>query len=213
MKTLAIEYWPLEKLTPYARELRRHDEATVARMADLLRAFGMRLPLLVDGDGWIIDGKLRLKAITTLAEAERQRLGLTQLPVIPTDDLSPEEVRALRLALDRSAAWALWDEEALAQELRELDELDLDLSLTGLDLEEIDDLLGAAGEIGFPVLPDGDKNPFQQMTFTLHDQQADQVKRALSAAKAMGPFTNSLNKNSNGNALARVCGRFLAQHA
>ncbi|MHC4088693.1 MAG: hypothetical protein ACYSVY_00170 [Planctomycetota bacterium] len=58
-------------------------------------------------------------------------------------------------------------------------------------------------------LPDGDRAPFQQMTFTLHDSQVEQVKAALGVAKGMGAFIDSPNENSNGNALARICETFV----
>ncbi|RJX35653.1 MAG: hypothetical protein C4525_03090 [Desulfarculus sp.] len=213
MKALTIEQWPLERLRPYARDLTKQDDATVARMADLVRTYGMRLPLLATSDGWIIDGKLRLKAVVTLTGDEVERLGLATLPVIPADDLRPEEVRALRLALKRSASWAPWDKEALAEELLDLEALDVDLSLTGFDEEELRALLGDVAATDLPTLPSGDKDPFQQMVFTLHDQQAERVKEALSVSKGMGHFDQELNRNSNGNALARVCDSFLAAHA
>lgn len=54
-------------------------------------------------------------------------------------------------------------------------------------------------------LPDGDRAPFQQMTFTLSDEQAEQVKAALDHARRLGPFVDTGNENGNGNALARVC--------
>ena len=54
-------------------------------------------------------------------------------------------------------------------------------------------------------LPDGDRAPFQQMTFTLSDEQAEQVKAALDHARSLGPFVDTGNENGNGNALARVC--------
>ena len=60
-------------------------------------------------------------------------------------------------------------------------------------------------------LPSGDKEPFQQMTFTLHDEQVEQVKAAMDLAKKMGDF-DSPNQNSNGNALARICEIFLTQN-
>lgn len=60
-------------------------------------------------------------------------------------------------------------------------------------------------------LPSGDKEPFQQMTFTLHDEQVEQVKAAMDSAKKMGDFDSS-NQNSNGNALARICEIFLTQN-
>lgn len=61
----------------------------------------------------------------------------------------------------------------------------------------------------FGALPDGDKPPFQQMTFTLHDSQAETVRRAIDAAKDAGDFDGSPNENSNGNALARIAEAFL----
>ena len=60
-------------------------------------------------------------------------------------------------------------------------------------------------------LPDSDRSPFQQMTFTLHDSQVEQVKTAVSIAKNMGKF-DSENENSNGNALARICETFVTDY-
>lgn len=69
----------------------------------------------------------------------------------------------------------------------------------------------AEGDLGdaFSALPDGDKAPFQQMTFTLHDSQRDVVAEALDKAKGEGPFDGSPNENSNGNALARIAEAYL----
>lgn len=60
----------------------------------------------------------------------------------------------------------------------------------------------------FGALPTGDREPFQQMTFTLHDTQAEIVRRAIERAKAAGPF-HGPNANSNGNALARMAEAYL----
>jgi len=62
-----------------------------------------------------------------------------------------------------------------------------------------------------PDLASGDREPFQQMTFTLSDDQAQDVKRAMDAAKKAGPFVDSVNENSNGNALARIVEVYLGQ--
>jgi hypothetical protein len=59
-----------------------------------------------------------------------------------------------------------------------------------------------------PTLPDGDKSPFQQMTFTLADEQAEEVKAAMDKAKGMGHGESAVNENSNGNALAFICQSF-----
>ena len=63
----------------------------------------------------------------------------------------------------------------------------------------------------YPALPDGDKAPFVQMTFTLHDEQVEEVKAAMDVAKSLGAY-DSPNENSNGNALARICEMFLGDH-
>ena len=80
------------------------------------------------------------------------------------------------------------------------DELALAGLIDGLDVSPLGEL---------PALPDGDKAPFQQMTFTLHDDQARMVVTALEAAKMSGAFTGTWNENSNGNAIARVCETYL----
>ena len=90
-------------------------------------------------------------------------------------------------------------------------------ALTGFGVGEIESLVGATpGEdvwgAAMGALPDGDRAPFQQMTFTLHDEQAEAVNAAMARARDMGPFVDSPNENSNGNALARVCETFLTDH-
>jgi hypothetical protein len=67
-------------------------------------------------------------------------------------------------------------------------------------------------EEAFGKLPDEDRAPFRQMTFTLHDTQAEQVFDALKLAKAQGAFVDSENENSNGNALARICETYITEH-
>jgi hypothetical protein len=60
-----------------------------------------------------------------------------------------------------------------------------------------------------PTLRDGDRLPFQQMTFTIHDDQAEEIRAAIAKAKSDGYGESSINENSNGNALAFICGSFL----
>ena len=68
---------------------------------------------------------------------------------------------------------------------------------------------------GMPVLNDGERSPFQQMTFILHSTQAKTVTEAIEAAsKALGPPSEaSENKNQNGNALAEICREYLGERA
>ena len=131
---LVIQMWPADQLSAYTRQLRVND-AAVDRMVAVIREFGFRIPLLVTSSGEIIDGHLRVKAAA--------QLDIPEVPVIVCDDWTETQIRAFRLTVNRSATWASWDLEAVAEELSELDALDFDLSLTGFDSREIDEMLAA----------------------------------------------------------------------
>jgi hypothetical protein len=107
-------------------------------MCSSIHEFGFKIPCLVRSDGEVVDGHLRLKAA--------RKLGITEIPVILCDEWTPAQVKAFRLMVNRSVTWADWDEELLALELQEIQESDFDLSLTGLDLGEIDSLLALDDE-------------------------------------------------------------------
>src|ERR1039458_2971574 len=144
-----IQMWPIDKLVFYARKPRKND-AAVDRMCGSIHEFGFKIPCLVRSDGEVIDGHLRLKAA--------RKLGIADIPVILCDEWTPEQVKAFRLLVNRSATWADWDEDLLALELQELNAADFDLSLAGFDQKEIDDLLPLPNddekENPAPPLPD-----------------------------------------------------------
>src|SRR6202162_2783326 len=127
-----IEIWLIARLIPYVRNPRKND-AAVDRMAASIQEFGFKIPVLARSNGEVVDGHLRLKAA--------RRLGITEVPVILCDEWSDAQVKAFRLMVNRSVTWAQWDDELLALELQELNEAEFDLSLTGFDPKEIDDLL------------------------------------------------------------------------
>jgi hypothetical protein len=110
-----------KKLLPYAGNPRRNDQA-VKKMVKVLKKFGFRIPVLALSNGDLIDGHLRIKAAA--------KLKLKEIPVIYCDDLSAEDVKALRLSVNKAAEFAEWDEDLLAGELEELSEF-------GIDLDEI----------------------------------------------------------------------------
>ena len=83
---------------------------------------------------------------------------------------------------------------------------DLPLVEWGVDLPE--DWLGNVDGVDAPELKDGDRAPFQQMTFTLHDEQAEELNAAIKKAKNEGGSTSAVNENSNGNALYFIAQRF-----
>jgi len=126
---LAVEWWPIEKPTPYARNARVCPENAIAKVAASLTEFGWRQPIVVDEGGVIIAGHTRLLAA--------QRLGLETVPVHVAAGLTPEQVKAYRLMDNRSAQETSWDEELLPLELSELAGLDFDLALTGFEPDEL----------------------------------------------------------------------------
>ena len=83
---------------------------------------------------------------------------------------------------------------------------DLPLAEWGVGLPE--DWLGQVDGVDAPELKDGDRAPFQQMTFTLHDEQAEEINAAILKAKGEGGAQSGVNENSNGNALAFIAERF-----
>jgi len=103
------------------------------KVAASIREYGWRQPVVVDNDEVIAIGHLR--------RAAGKFLGLTEVPVHVARDLSPAQIRGLRLADNRTNQEASWDDDLLAAEIADLSNLDLDLSLTGFDAHELDALL------------------------------------------------------------------------
>lgn len=107
----------VEEVIPYENNPRINDDA-VESVANSIREFGFKNPIIVDGSGVIIAGHTRLKAA--------KQLGLDEVPVIVADDLSEEQVKAFRIAENKTHDLADWDEDLLADELKALfDEIDM----------------------------------------------------------------------------------------
>ena len=131
MEGLKVEQWPIDRLTPYARNPRRNDEA-VPKMASLIKEFGFKVPVVARSDGAVIDGHLRLKAA--------RHLGMETVPVVLADEWTEAQVKAFRIAVNKSAELAEWDPALLALEIEDLKALDFDLELTGFTPEELGDI-------------------------------------------------------------------------
>lgn len=133
---MAVEAWPIGKPKPYGANPRRNDKA-VPKVASSLREFGWRQPIVVDEKGVVIVGHTRLLAARSL--------GMTEVPVHVATGLTPAQVRAYRLADNRTNEEAEWDDAALASELAALDSDGFDLALTGFDGGELERLLDPPG--------------------------------------------------------------------
>ena len=163
--------------------------------------------MLVDDDNGIVAGHGRVMAA--------QQLGMAEVPTINVGWLTGAQRRAYVIADNQLALNAGWDAEILAHELLDLQGLEFDLSCLGFDAAALAAAMAympAAPLENMPGLPDGDRAPFRQMTFTLHDSQEENVTLAINIAKQMGAFVDSPNENSNGNALARICETFITQN-
>lgn len=191
-----IEMMAVADLVPYARNSRTHDDAQVAQIAASIREFGFTNPVLIDAQGGIIAGHGRVLAA--------RKLKLEQVPCIMLDHLTDTQRRAYVIADNALALNSSWNSELLQLELDDLKLDGFDLDLLGLDappdVDALDDM---------PSLPDGEKEPFQQKTFTLHDEQAAIVDDAITLARTSPLADTGLNENSNGNALALICAAWL----
>ena len=122
----------LASIKPYKNNPRLNDDAVEA-VAASIKEFGFRQPIVVDDDGVIICGHTRYKAA--------QHLKLEKVPVHVAKDLSPGQVKAYRLADNRTAELAEWDYEQLKIELGDLQSADFDLGMLAFDDEELNHLL------------------------------------------------------------------------
>ena len=128
---------PIDDITPYEKNPRQNDGAVEA-VAASIREFGFRQPIVIDAEGVIICGHTRFKAA--------QKLGLAKVPVHVATDLTPEQIRAYRIADNKTGELASWDMELLPIEIAELQGAGIDWSLLGFNEDDLARLL--AGEAG-----------------------------------------------------------------
>jgi len=133
----AIEHWPVDRLVPYTRNARTHSSEQISQIAASIQEFGFTNPILVDKKDGIIAGHGRLMAA--------KDLGMTQVPVVVLDHLTPDQKRAYVLADNKLALNAGWDMSLLQEELMAINSVDFDLNLLGWNENEIADMLDPEG--------------------------------------------------------------------
>ena len=129
---MQIQNVPITSVKPYEKNPRFNDDAVDA-VAKSIKEFGWQQPVVVDKDMVVIAGHTRLKAA--------ERLGLTEVPVIVADNLTPEQVKAYRIADNKTGEIAEWNYDLLPFEIKDLQDANFDLSLLGFDMDELDKLL------------------------------------------------------------------------
>ena len=118
----------LKDIKPYEKNPRKNDSAVDA-VANSIREFGFKVPVVIDKDGVIVCGHTRYKAA--------KKLGLKAVPCVVADDLTEEQIKAYRLADNKVSELAEWDFNILGEELEGI--FDIDMSDFGFDLSEEED--------------------------------------------------------------------------
>ena len=131
--SLEINYISTDVLIPYVNNSRTHSDKQVTEIASSIKEFGFTNPVLIDKENTIIAGHGRLLA--------SKKLGLKEVPTILLENLTEAQKKAYIIADNKLALNAGWDEELLSIELKELDELGYDTSLTGFSEDELSDIL------------------------------------------------------------------------
>lgn len=182
----------LGEIKPYEKNAKNHDKKQIKNVAESIRKYGFVQPIVIDKDSVIVIGHCRALAA--------KKLGMKEVPCVCVDDLTPDQVNALRL-VDNKSNESEWDMDLLADELSELD-----LSAFNFDWG-----IENENEYGTDFsLPDGDKSEICQMTFTLHKQQKELIEYAMTCVEDEISETFG-NVNKNGNALYEVIRQWAAQ--
>lgn len=131
-RLLNVEYRPLSNLQLDARNPRSHSPRQISQIARSIEAFGFNVPVLIDAHDQVIAGHGRVMAC--------RQLGWADVPIIRLNHLTPEQARAFMVADNRLTETSSWDDQLLAETLRDLSlaELDFDLEAIGFTMGEID---------------------------------------------------------------------------
>ena len=138
---MRIKNIPIAQLKPYGRNP-RHNENAIQGVAESLKEFGWRQPIVAKSSGEIVVGHTRYEAAKIL--------GFEKVPVVNADDLSAAQVKAYRIADNKTGEAASWDDELLKLELDDLQALDFDLALTGFESGEISSLYDSKNKMQAP---------------------------------------------------------------
>jgi len=194
----------IEDLEPYSANSRTHSESQISQIIASISQFGFTNPILIDENKGIIAGHGRVTAAS--------RLEMTEVPAVMLSGYSDDQKKALVILDNKLALNAGWDYDILGAEINDLDLCGFDIELLGFDEDELEDIMGNINSgVEFPEMRDGERDPFQTLSFTLHDSQVDELKRAMKIANDMGEYDITVNANGNGNALARVVECFITR--
>jgi DNA modification methylase len=137
---MQIDVWPIERIKEYDRNPRKND-AAVGPVVASIRKVGFLVPVLVDSDGVLICGHTRIKAA--------RQAGLSEVPVIRVEHLTPEQVREFRIAENKLHEYSSWDEGLLLEELKDILKTKVEPEILGFSTDEITKMLDTVVKDGF----------------------------------------------------------------
>lgn len=130
---------PIETLRPYENNPRKNDEA-VEYVANSIKEFGFKVPIIIDKNNTIIAGHTRYKA--------SKKLGLKSIPCVIADDLTEDQIKAFRIADNKTAEMSFWDYDLLEDELEIIYDIDMEkFGFPSADYEDIEEELGKLDEL------------------------------------------------------------------
>lgn len=212
----------LDEFTELQGELKSLSTDNYAKLRDEILTDGFSFTPHVwhnGGKNYIVDGHQRLRTVRQMVEKEGYFC-----PPIPVSYVMAENLNhAKRKVLAAASQYGVIERQGLYEFMTgaeiTLAEVDTSFRLPEIDMEvyreeytTVSEHERRLGETSMPTLPSGARDPYQQMTFSLHDSQAEDVKRALIHAMEKPVVDPSGNDNRNGNALAAVCRRYLGAH-
>lgn len=185
---------PLEEIHPYKNNPRKNDNAVDA-VAASIKQYGFLVPLVISADHEIITGHTRYKAAG--------KLGLKTVPCVIADELTEEQIKAFRLVDNKVGELAEWDVDLLPLELADIAQ---DLSVFGFESISEEEF----GEEF--TLDSGEKKPYQQISLTLHDKQAELILACIEAVHKSGEVQQTFgNENRKGNGVYEVVRQWAEQ--
>ena len=184
----------ITEIKQYEKNPRKNDSAVDA-VANSIREFGFKVPVVIDKDGVIVCGHTRYKAA--------KKIGLDKVPCVIADDLTEEQIKAYRLADNKVSELAEWDFNILGEELEGI--FDIDMTDFGFDEAVTDEDYGTDF-----TLADGDKSEICKITFTFHEKQKELIEYAMSVVK--DDITETFgNENKRGNQIYEVVRQWVEQ--
>ena len=151
----------IEDIKPYANNPHEHTEEQIRHLVQLIQEYGFIIPMLLDKKNTIVAGHCKYEAA--------KRLGLEELPYITAENLSEEQVKAFRIADNKSIEGAFWDTEKLHQELKALEDVGYDLLHLGFSEKEINELVPEGPDFNFQDIIEDEapevqgKEPFSKL--------------------------------------------------